>query len=720
MIAVTIGVGEPFHEMALIAGDLASRFTGLKVKVLAEEHFQQCRARYPNHLKFRLFDLAEDDDILYFGADLVFLRAWDPAQFADREEIVCVRDMWFEPHITQDAESNGIPINEYFNSGMFIINRRNHERLLRAAEAELLVLKSRFVDQTALNVARVRLGIAPLFLDRRYNWLRFGSSRLRSMVPICAGHYTDIGKEEMLALIAAAQSSKVASDATAAFLSFLGPEPDLEIDEAACEYFAGKTFNYRRIGHDERAMEFRADGTMGEGATRMELYWFVHRRKGIPTLAITAFDEVTCELQEDETGVWRGMWSKYDRVPVELLARPPLWTGHKGTRKRLRKREQLPRVMWIGESPHLNTGFGKVSGHIVRGLMKLGKYEILCLCKGHPPFIPLVREEHYVELPVFPWQEFEDRLVNCVRQFKPDVVVAFGYPHTYRCLPDLKSAHPFKLVGYFSNDGAGIPRFWVPVIKAMDLAITYSRSTEREVRGIIPAQPTEMIYHGVQTKTFRPLRKREEIREREGLGGKFVVGCVARNHPRKQIPILLRAFASFAEGKDNVFLCLHMAEQDAGWHLPELIRRFRIANNTCMTRYAHYGLGHAERELNEIYNIFHVMALPTLGEGFGLPILESMSAGVPVLATRCTACQELIGSGGQTIKAAATIVLSNDNTQYFVADWRDLAAKLNRLYADPELIRRYGQAGRKSALLLDWSRIIPRWIRILDTLALSE
>jgi glycosyltransferase involved in cell wall biosynthesis len=43
-----------------------------------------------------------------------------------------------------------------------------------------------------------------------------------------------------------------------------------------------------------------------------------------------------------------------------------------------------------------------------------------------------------------------------------------------------------------------------------------------------------------------------------------------------------------------------------------------------------------DANLNEIYNLFDVMVLPTIGEGFGLPMLESMAAGTPVIATNFT------------------------------------------------------------------------------------
>ncbi|NCQ29488.1 MAG: glycosyltransferase family 4 protein, partial [Armatimonadetes bacterium] len=48
-----------------------------------------------------------------------------------------------------------------------------------------------------------------------------------------------------------------------------------------------------------------------------------------------------------------------------------------------------------------------------------------------------------------------------------------------------------------------------------------------------------------------------------------------------------------------------------------------------------------------IYNLFDVMVLPTMGEGFGLQFLEAMACGIPVVATDCSAVTELLEGRGE-------------------------------------------------------------------------
>ena len=63
----------------------------------------------------------------------------------------------------------------------------------------------------------------------------------------------------------------------------------------------------------------------------------------------------------------------------------------------------------------------------------------------------------------------------------------------------------------------------------------------------------------------------------------------------------------------------------------DLGQNFGIEQRTCISRLASVGQGVSRAELNQIYNLFDVFALPTAGEGFGLPIIEAMAAGVPVV-----------------------------------------------------------------------------------------
>lgn len=86
------------------------------------------------------------------------------------------------------------------------------------------------------------------------------------------------------------------------------------------------SFEYRRIGHDQRPMRFLPDGTVGEGAKRCEKFWNVRQENGHVALEISSEQELTCRLVRDGRGVWQGRWENHERMPVELI--PQNGTNH--------------------------------------------------------------------------------------------------------------------------------------------------------------------------------------------------------------------------------------------------------------------------------------------------------------------------------------------------------------------------------------------------------
>lgn len=89
-----------------------------------------------------------------------------------------------------------------------------------------------------------------------------------------------------------------------------------ELHHAAMARIAG-SYTYRRVGHDERPMTLRLDGTIGEGAAGCERTWSLSRE--VPhKLSIYGDYSLTCELVEGDDGVWRGRWDDHERMPIEL------------------------------------------------------------------------------------------------------------------------------------------------------------------------------------------------------------------------------------------------------------------------------------------------------------------------------------------------------------------------------------------------------------------
>jgi glycosyltransferase involved in cell wall biosynthesis len=86
-------------------------------------------------------------------------------------------------------------------------------------------------------------------------------------------------------------------------------------------------------------------------------------------------------------------------------------------------------------------------------------------------------------------------------------------------------------------------------------------------------------------------------------------------------------------------------------------------------------------------------------EGFGIPVLEAMAAGAPVIASRCGALPEVVADAG---------ILVNGEDAHQVAE------KIARLSADPEAREEYRRRGKARAKEWSWERCVDRLLRSLE------
>lgn len=174
----------------------------------------------------------------------------------------------------------------------------------------------------------------------------------------------------------------------------------------------------------------------------------------------------------------------------------------------------------------------------------------------------------------------------------------------------------------------------------------YGRNREVDFR-------TQYVPHGVDTDLFQP---RDKTTMREGMkipADAFVIGMVANNQgnspPRKAFPQVLQAFAKFCETHDDAFLYLHTDVYgfNDGVNLLALSNICGIPpDRIAAVDQLKYHLGTLDGEMmGYVYSAMDVLANPSLGEGFGIPIVEAQACGVPVIVTDWTSMPELRGAG---------------------------------------------------------------------------
>ncbi|TAL44743.1 MAG: glycosyltransferase family 1 protein [Salinibacterium sp.] len=209
-------------------------------------------------------------------------------------------------------------------------------------------------------------------------------------------------------------------------------------------------------------------------------------------------------------------------------------------------------------------------------------------------------------------------------------------------------------------------RWWTRIsLRRAAACIVPSVATHDELLRMVHPRFDRMsvAYHGVDTAVFHPPTDRQIAVVRELIGAETWIAFLGTLEPRKNLGSLVRAFETIAaiKGNEGVHLVLAGAR---GWdgEIEGLITASNVASRI-------HRLGFVDDEvLAGLLGGAALVAYPSLGEGFGLPVLEAMACGAPVLTTPLLALPEVGG----------------DVASYSAPDADSLARAITALLSDPE------------------------------------
>ena len=220
-----------------------------------------------------------------------------------------------------------------------------------------------------------------------------------------------------------------------------------------------------------------------------------------------------------------------------------------------------------------------------------------------------------------------------------------------------------RLPQFFTLPTKAYHRLSLPAVRRAARVLTNSHYTRGEVIELLglPEERVVVTPFGVDPRFAPRDVDRAALRERFDITGRYVL-AVATREPRKNQGALLRAFERLAPRVDDVALVLVGGR---GWRSAELERTIAaVGDRVRVTGFV------SDDELVELYAGATCFAFPSFAEGFGLPVLEAMASGVPVVTSDRTALPEVAGD-------AALLVNPDDD--------RELEDAIEQVLTTPEL-----------------------------------
>src|ERR1700741_1374950 len=193
-----------------------------------------------------------------------------------------------------------------------------------------------------------------------------------------------------------------------------------------------------------------------------------------------------------------------------------------------------------------------------------------------------------------------------------------------------------------------------------------------------------------------PIAETVAVRRRLNIGDDFIL-FVGTIEPRKNLLTLVRAFAEVLRNRAcETQLVLAGSE---GWLTGELHDFLRTAEVSERVRFAGYL---ADDDLRALYSSCRIFVYPSLYEGFGLPLLEAMRCGAPVITSNIPSIRETVGD-------AALLVSPTDV--------HELAGSLMQLIENQSERERRSAAGKQHALKFSWDRAATATLKVYRQLA---
>ena len=233
--------------------------------------------------------------------------------------------------------------------------------------------------------------------------------------------------------------------------------------------------------------------------------------------------------------------------------------------------------------------------------------------------------------------------------------------------------------------------------KRINIFLTDSDFSKKEIHRLlkVPQEKIKIVYAGCDKKfkIIKNLNKIRKVKKQYGINQRFILN-VGTLEPRKNIITLIMAFDILKKKElieHKLVLC-----GGKGWYYDNILRKIRelkIENEIIFTGYV------PDDDLPLLYNAAELFVYPSLYEGFGLPVLEAMSCGCPVVTSNVSSLPEIVGNAGILVDPL---------------DVEDLAQTMLKVLKDRDLRKDLVKRGLEQAKVFSWGKAAKETFKLLE------
>lgn len=241
-------------------------------------------------------------------------------------------------------------------------------------------------------------------------------------------------------------------------------------------------------------------------------------------------------------------------------------------------------------------------------------------------------------------------------------------------------------------------RFAIQIIKLLaDKIITVSNYSKKDIVDFykLDKQKVEVVYNGYDRNKYKVLKADKSLLNKYKIGSDFIL-FIGRLEEKKNTPRLIEAFGQFKKKNPNdTHQLVLVGKPGFGFERVEAnIKKYQLEKDVILTGW----LG--DNELPHLLNLAKAFVFPSLFEGFGIPVIEAMACGCPVLCSNTTSLPE----------AAGTAALMFDPTKN-----EEIVARLEQVLQNETVRESLREKGLRQAEHFSWTLCAEETLKILTS-----